>query len=166
MDLDTSWIDEFNQEEKKYHEFYKQEINSVRIVLFFINEKDELFSSKKYNVRLENNIITKNQILNILKNNITFNNDSYTPSFILKFNIDLEPEHIEDFIKTPHLFNFLTIENYMTSIHWNETIQNLQSLNTLYVLMRKRKFRNNNSTKRVYISKNTRKKKKTRRKRI
>ena len=166
MDLDTSWIDEFNQEEKKYHEFYKQEINGVRIVLFFINENDELFSSKKYHVRLENNIITKNQILNILKNNITYNNDSYTPSFILKFNIDLDPEHIEDFIKNPHLFNFLTIENYMTNIHWNKTIQNLQSLNTLYVLMRKRKFRNNNSTKRVYISKNTRKRKKTRRKRI
>ena len=66
MDLDTSWIDEFNQEEKKYQEFYKQEINGIRIVLFFINENNELFSSKKYNARLENNMITKNQILNIL----------------------------------------------------------------------------------------------------
>ena len=87
MDLDTSWIDEFNQEEKKYNEFYKQEINGIRIVLFFINENNELFSSKKYNARLENNMITKNQILNILKNNISYNNSSYTPSFILKFNI-------------------------------------------------------------------------------
>ena len=76
MDLDTSWIDEFNQEEKKYNEFYKQEINGIRIVLFFINENNELFSSKKYNARLENNMITKNQILNILKNNISYNNSS------------------------------------------------------------------------------------------
>ena len=46
MDLDTSWIDEFNQEEKKYHEFYKQEINGIRIVLFFINEHNELIATR------------------------------------------------------------------------------------------------------------------------
>ena len=31
MDLDTSWIDEFNQEEKKYQEFYKQEIAGLNL---------------------------------------------------------------------------------------------------------------------------------------
>ena len=165
MDLDTSWIDEFNKEEKKYNEFYKQEINGIRIVLFFINENNELFSSKKYNARLENNIITKNQILNILKNNISYDNSNYTPSFILKFNIDLDPEDIEEFIVHTNQFNFLTSENYMTDIHWKETIQSMQSLNTLYILMKKRSFRNNNSTKRVYISKKSGKRK-TRRKRI
>ena len=165
MDLDTSWIDEFNKEEAEYSEFYKQKINRVRIVLFFINENNELLSSKKYNARLDKNIITKNQILNILKKNISYSNNSYTPSFILKFNIDLEPENIEEFIKYPNKFNFLTSENYMTDIHWNKTIDNLQSLNTLYILMKKRNFRNNNSTKRVYISKTARKRK-TRRKQI
>ena len=165
MDLDTSWIDEFNQEEKKYNEFYKQEINGIRIVLFFINENNELFSSKKYNARLENNMITKNQILNILKNNISYNNSSYTPSFILKFNIDLDPENINSFIEHPNQFNILKPENYMTDIHWSKTIKSLQPLNTLYVLMKRRRFNNNNFTKRVYISKKTRKRK-TRRKYI
>ena len=162
MDLDTSWIDEFNQEEQKYNEFYKQEISGIRIVLFFINEHNELFSSKKYKAPLENNIITKNQILNILKKNISYNNNSYTPSFILKFNVDLDPENIENFIADPNQFNFLTSESYMTDIHWNKTIQSMQSLNTLYILMKKRNFRKKNATKRVYISN----KRKTRRKHI
>ena len=165
MDLDTSWIDEFNKEEEKYVDFYKQGITGVRIVLFFINENNELFSSKKYNARLKDNIITKNQILNILKNNISYDNGSYTPSFILKFNVDLDPENIEDFIERPNQFNFLTSENYMTDIHWKETIQSMQPLNTLYILMKKRSLRSNNSTKRVYISKKGGKRK-TRRKRI
>ena len=48
----------------------------------------------------------------------------------------------------------------------NKTIQNMQSLNTLYILMKKRTFRNtHNSTKRIYISKK-RGKRKTRRKHI
>ena len=153
MDLDTAWIDEFNKEEKKYNEFYKQEINGIRIVLFFINENNELFSSKKYNARLENNMITKNQILNILKNNISYNNSSYTSSFILKFNIDLDPENIENFIERPNQFNFLTPEHYMTDIHLSKTSKSLQPLNTLYVLMKKRRFNNNNFTKRLYRSK-------------
>lgn len=165
MDLDTSWIDEFNKEEEEYSEFYKQKINGARIVLFFINENNELFSSKKYNARLNDNIITKNQILNILKNNISYDNGNYTPSFILKFNINLDPENIEDFIAHPNQFNFLTSENYMTDIHWEETIQSMQSLNTLYILMKKRSFRTHNSTKRVYISKKSGKRK-TRRKHI
>ena len=95
MDLDTSWIEEFNEKELKFNEFYKQEINSIRIVLLFINEHNELFSSKKYKASLKNNIITKNQILNILKKNISYNNNNYTHSFILKFNVDLDPENIE-----------------------------------------------------------------------
>ena len=165
MDLDTSWIDEFNKEEEEYSEFYKQKINGARIVLFFINENNELFSSKKYNARLNDNIITKNQILNILKNNISYDDGNYTPSFILKFNINLDPENIEDFIAHPNQFNFLTSENYMTDIHWEETIQSMQSLNTLYILMKKRSFRTHNSTKRVYISKKSGKRK-TRRKHI
>ena len=83
----------------------------------------------------------------------------------MKFNIDLDPEDIEEFIVHTNQFNFLTSENYMTDIHWKETIQSMQSLNTLYILMKKRSFRNNNSTKRVYISKKSGKRK-TRRKRI
>ena len=59
MDLDTSWIEEFNEKEQKFNEFYKQEINSIRIVLLFINEHNELFSSKKYKASLKNNIITQ-----------------------------------------------------------------------------------------------------------
>lgn len=162
MDLDTSWIEEMNEVEQKYNEFYRQEIKSIRIVLLFINEHNELFSSKKYKASLKNNIITKNQLLNILKKNILYNNNSYTPSFILKFNVDLDPENIEEFIKYPEKFNFLTSESYMGDIHWNKTIENMQLLNTLYILMKKRNIRKKNGTKRIYISK----KRKTRRKHI
>lgn len=164
MDLDTSWIDEFNDEEEKYSSFYKQPIDNIKIVLFFINEKNELFSSRKYKVKIINEIITKPQILNIIKNNILHHDINYYPSFILKFNIDLDPENIEAFIDKPDKFNFLTQTNYMKDITWDKTIKSLQSLNTLYILMKRRVYHTtNNATKRVYIRN---KRKKTRRKHI
>ena len=164
MDLDADWIEEFNNKEKAYEGFYNKPVENIRIVFLYINGKNELISSKKFKLDIQNETISKNMLMNLLKKNISYNNLNYYPSYLLKFNIDLIPENIHAFLGESYAFNFLTQVNYMKEIVWEKTIKSFQSLNTLYIFMKRRVPNNRNSTKKIYISR--KKLKKTRRKRI
>ena len=45
------------------------------------------------------NLISREEILRILKKNMCYNNKQYKILSILKFVVDLEPEEIKDFLK-------------------------------------------------------------------
>ena len=42
-DLDTTWIEEFEQDEEIYKDFYKDPIESVRVFLLYVDKKNNLF---------------------------------------------------------------------------------------------------------------------------
>ena len=98
MDLDADWIEEFNNEEKAYEGFYNKPVENIRIVFLYINGKNELISSKKFKLDIQNETISKNILMTLLKKNISYNNLNYYPSYLLKFNIDLIPENIHAFL--------------------------------------------------------------------
>ena len=164
MDLDTAWIDEFNDKEKLYNGFYRTEIKDVPIVFLYINEKNELLCSKKSKLPIDKSIISKNRLLSLLKDNIFYNNRKFFPSYLLKFNITLNPEDINIFINNPQAFNFLKQVNYMQPITWDDTIEYFHPLNRLYIFMKNRAKKSQHSTKKIFIS--NKKRNKTRRKYI
>ena len=152
MDLDTTWIDEFNNEEKLYDGFYRAEVKDVPIVFLYINANNELLCSKKFKLPIEKSIISKNKLLNLLKDNIFYNNRKFFPSYLLKFNITLNPEDINIFNNKPEAFNFFKQINYMRPITWDETIGFFQPLNRLYIFMKNRAKKSQNLTKKIFIS--------------
>ena len=162
MDLDTDWIDEFDNEEEKYKIFYLKKVHTIRIVFLYINEQNELIYSKKFKLPIDNAIIQKNNMIALLKKNILYNNRKFYPSHLLKFNITLAPEDVKKFIHQPHIFNFFTQMNYMKPIQWHDTIDFFQPLNRLYIFMKSRNKTSTGLTRKIYIS--TQKRKKTRRK--
>jgi hypothetical protein len=46
-ELDTKWIEEFEQDEEIYKDFYKDPIESVRVFLLYVDKKNNLFHFKK-----------------------------------------------------------------------------------------------------------------------
>ena len=71
MDLDADWIEEFNNKEKAYEDFYNKPVENIRIVFLYINGKNELISSKKFKLDIQNETISKNMLINLLKKNIS-----------------------------------------------------------------------------------------------
>lgn len=58
-EIDTNWIKEFEQDEEIYKDFYKDPIESVRVFLLYVDNKNNLFHIKKSMCPLDKTLIYK-----------------------------------------------------------------------------------------------------------
>ena len=113
------------------------------------------------------NLISREEILRILKKNTCYNNKQYTILSILKFAVNLEPDEIKDFLKNSghngnngnncndnnNYDNFLhTIKN-IDSIQFEKSINMFHDLNDLFFIFYEKTVSNNNNvTKKIYLN--------------
>ena len=67
MELDTSWISDFELSDEAYKKFYKEKVESVKLYILYVNRNSELFHIKKNNIIIENTILKKENLIDILK---------------------------------------------------------------------------------------------------
>ncbi len=154
---------EDNDSIDEYDAFYKGAVQAVRLIFLYINEESELIYSKKCILPLENEVITKSQLLYLLKQHAIYNKVKYYPKHLLQYNIGLDTEDVQPFVEEPENYNFMHGVQYLNGIRWKKTIKFFQPLNSLYIIMKERKKTPNAITKRIFLST---KKRKTRRKYI
>jgi hypothetical protein len=119
------------------------------------------------------NVISREEIIDIIKRNSLYNKNNYSLLSILKYNITVNPENVSDFLNINDNENieyynsqFLTILQHIDSIFFEKTISMFQELNTLFIIFYEKdnsKF-GNNFTKKIYLRKNNQKHNKTIRK--
>ena len=153
--LDDKWIEEFEKTDKGYEIFYKEDIQYIRILCIYVDLTDSIQKIKEEKVFVNNlNSISRDEILGILKKNGVNENRKYNISSILKYNIDLEPVEITDFLKKD--YNFLSVIKNIDTIPLNQTINMFHDLNTLFIIFYEKeenKFSKNSQqqTKKVYL---------------
>lgn len=163
MELSTDWIEEFEIEDEDYKDFYKEAVTSIKIYFLYVNKNQELFHIKKQKIDLHNSKLEKESLIELLKNHREYQNKTYIPLSILKHNITLEPQHIQEFINNPSGFEYTEAETSIDTIDWLDSIAFLQEVNSLYIIFREKWQSKKQGTKKIYIkSKGT----KTRKKRL
>jgi hypothetical protein len=163
MELSTDWIEEFEIEDEDYKDFYKEAVTSIKIYFLYVNKNQELFHIKKQKLDLHNSKLEKESLIKLLKNHREYQNKTYIPLSILKHNITLEPQHIQEFINNPSGFEYTEAETSIDTIDWLDSIAFLQEVNSLYIIFREKWQSKKQGTKKIYIkSKGT----KTRKKRL
>jgi hypothetical protein len=153
--LDTKWIDDFKKNEEIYNEFYKEPVKSINIYLLYVNKDNELehIHSDKCFIN-ENGLLKREIIISFIKRYQDLYSIHYKLLSLLKYNIDLEPIDIKEFINEDVLVSnqrFLYSEKYLEDIHFKESINMFQDLNALFFLFYEEKLKLNN-TKRVKLS--------------
>jgi hypothetical protein len=165
-DIDDSWIKEFKEREDIYNDFYKEETKNIKLYFLYVNTSNTLESVKSDSLILgEKNIVTKDQLVSIIKRNQHSNNIRYKLLSLIKFNIDVEPNDILTFIQEDdkNSDSFTTSEKYLNDIKFHDTICMLQDLNSLFFVFYEDKRKNPQSTtKKIIFNSSLRK---TRRKR-
>ena len=153
--LDTSWIDDFKKTENNYNEFYKEPVTSINIFLLYVNKDNELEHIHSDKCLLnENGLFKREIIISFIKRYQLLFSINYKLLSLLKYNIDLDPLEINDFINEDAQVSnqrFLHSEKYLEDIHFKESIHMFQDLNALFFLFYEDKPKFNN-TKRVKIS--------------
>ena len=153
--LDTNWLDEFKAAERDYNEFYKEPVTSIRIYLIYVNKHNEIVNIHDDKCLLNaKGVLNRESIISLIKQNQMLFSVHYKLISLLKYNIDLEPTDINDFLKEDfNLSNkrFIHSEKYLENIQFQDSIRMFQDLNALFFIFNEDKPTMHN-TKRVKLS--------------
>ena len=150
-DLDDEWLQKLEEEEEEYDIFYKEMIDIIQVHYIYIDESKKIYHIKRENIDIDDNILNKEYLTYILKKNKDFNNISHKIISILQYNIDIKPQEINLFMKNPDNFNFLTVNENINDIKWEDTINLFKDMNTLYIIYYKPPYKAKKQTKKIYI---------------
>jgi|TARA_B110000046_G_scaffold64461_1_gene71979 hypothetical protein len=163
--LDTNWINEFEEEDKDYSMFYKETVNDILACFIYINNTNTITFINKTPVKINEGIFKKSELIQLLKNNLYHEKKKYTPTSIFKWNLDISPEEITNYIKEDTKYTFFTHIKEINDISFTDTIPFFCNENILYFIMHEDCSALKNRTKKIYINKEKLKQRKTRNKR-
>jgi Mg2+/Co2+ transporter CorB len=113
----------------------------------------------------KSNNISREEIIGILKRNNTKDEKTFTIMTMLKYNFDLEPTDVRNFLLNSNNSegdDYLSVVKDVDEIVWNRTISMFQDLNNLIIIfyenekikMHQQQKSENGKTKRIYLSSN------------
>ena len=168
-DMNTNWIDDYEEYEKKYEDYYLESMEGVKTMFVYVNKKREIESIHEDYLELQaNNILTKEELLYLIKNNNipknlknepTKKKDPYKLLSVLVYNIDLQPKQLKEYLEkkhpapqeNPYLYSLKILED----IQFKKSISLFHDINTVYFIYYDNShIKNiNNKTKKIYANK-------------
>ena len=134
-EIDFSWIDDFDAMEKPYEHYYLEDIQTIHVHFAYLNQNQEIIKMNQENVILQRpNILSKEELITLINKNNILNDKKYKLFSILKFNIDLDPIHLNNFLKkqdTSVNYNFLHVIKNIDNIKFNKSIGMFHDLNEI-----------------------------------
>ncbi len=143
-ELDENWITQFEEVDKDYEIFYKDDVECVNIKYVFINSNNEIEHVKcEKTILPQKNKLPQETLLAMIK---THSLKKYKMSFILKYNLSIDPREItnndvslED--------SWLTEYTYVKDIFFDKTITMFQDLNEINIFFCESKKSHNKTSK-------------------
>jgi hypothetical protein len=155
--LDDEWINTFENTDKLYRDFYKDDLYYINLRVIYINRENEIEKLKQESFLMSKpNYITREEIIEILKKNSIDNEKKYTLLSILKYNIILEPDDIKLYLNNGSHDEYLTIMKNIDTIVFNKSINMFHDLNDIILIFYEKsseikKSDSNNTTKKIYL---------------
>jgi hypothetical protein len=149
---DFSWIFEYERLEEKYETFYKRDVTAINVNFVYVNLKNEVsaISTKQYDF-IKPNVIPKDHLVRLIKENMSKNNTNYKILSVLKYNIDIIFEDLPYMLSKPKDYPFLTSIDTLQDIHFKPTIDMFSEINTMYIVYyeKDRTVQNRSNTKKI-----------------
>ena len=146
MDIfDTKWIEEFEKEDSLYKDFYKEQIQNIRLIMVYVDTNNSISFVRRSSISLEEGILKKQNLIALLKEYMYYNKKKYRPISLLKYNIDIGPDEVNSYLKTPTDYDFLSVE------------KKIDDINSLYIIFHESWNSFHNRTKKIYIKKKLKK---------
>ena len=164
INLDTNWIQEFEKNDQKYIPFYNEDVSEIKVTCLYVDNENNIESIKEEILQLnQENMVTKEELIHMIKKNSFKDKKRYTILSLLKYNVDLETTHVKHYLKSVSHRDFLVVVKNIDNIPLKKTISMFQDLNTLFILFYEKTTpangSNHQTTKKIYISNNKTKKK-------
>jgi hypothetical protein len=155
--LDDDWINNFDNVDKLYKDFYKDDLYYVNLRVMYINRENEIEKLKQESFLMSTpNNITRDEILEMLKKNSVDNDKKYSLLSILKYNIVLEPDDIKLYLNNGNGEDYLSVMKNIDSVVFNKSINMFHDLNDIILIfyeksLELKKLDAKNATKKIYL---------------
>ena len=151
--MNINWIETFEEEEKYYTMFYPEKIKEIRVNILYINKNKELekISEKILNLTNEN-IIKKEELIKLIKENEKIDKEKYKLINILVYNFDINNDELKNFLKKSNNYDFIKSLKTLDDYEINSTINCLHKINNIYIILIEEEKKINPTTKRVKIN--------------
>ena len=176
FELDTSWIDEFEKMDNDYKSYYAEDVSFINLHCIYINNLNEITKVHEEKILFKTpGLLTREEVLGLIKRNTFLHNTKYSLLSILKFNINIEPINLKTFLRSKECAfkignHFLQPIKNIDSISFDKTIGMFQDINDLFIIFyNKNEIKNdvkntnnttpnNISTRKIYLNPNSFKK--------
>jgi hypothetical protein len=181
--LNDDWIRDFENTDKLYKDFYKDDLYYVTLRIIYVNRNSEIDKIKQESLlMIKPNCITQEEVIGILKKNSIDNERRYSLLSILRYNIDLDSEEVPNYLVNYNDYNdyndiakklaianknntwvntgHLSVIKNIDTITFERTINMFHDLNDLIIIFYeksdelKRKD-NNTTTRKIYLRKHS-----------
>ena len=138
--IDFSWIEEFDNLDKEYKDYYTEDLTVIKIHCVYINKDNEIERVLEDKILLKTpGVLSKEEIVSLIKHNMVCNQVKYALLYILKFNINLDPIYLKTFIKSKDPLsiignNFLQSIKNIDTIKFDKSISMFHDLNDLLIM--------------------------------
>lgn len=140
-ELNTNWLEKFKEAENIYVDFYKEPVVTIKLFYIYVNHEKEIehIHTDIYSF-LEKGWLKRDAIISLIKQNEMLYALKYKLASLLRYNIDLNPNEIKDYInnanREDNVNRFVTSEKYLNDILFVDTINMFQDLNALFFIYR------------------------------
>jgi hypothetical protein len=138
--MDSSWIEELENLDKEYKDYYTEELTVVKIHCIYVNKNNEIEKLLEDKLILKTpGLLSKEEIVSLIKHNMVCNQVKYSLLYILKFNINLDPIYLKTFIKSKDPISvigsqFLRSVKNIDTIKFDKSISMFHDLNDLLII--------------------------------
>ena len=149
---DIDWINDFEQNDKLYKDFYEDDVYYTNVHYIYINKNNDIEKIKEESFLMSKpNHILRDELLKLLKSNSFENNKRYSVLSVLKINIPIKPIEVKNFLLEntieKYSDDFITqIKNFDTIV-FEKTINMFQDLNDLLLIFYEKGDKNTNGNK-------------------
>jgi len=114
--------------------FKMKRLKDINIYLTYINSENEIeiISRKKLYIENKQNTITRNQLVDTIKNYQRRNSIPYKLISVMVYNINVTPETLSEYIEKPEDFVSLFALSRIDSFELQSTISMLKEFNAMY----------------------------------
>ena len=165
-ELDNTWITNFEAKEKDYNSYYKEDLSFICINYVYINNRNAIINiSKEKYLFKKPGVLSRDELLGLIKHNTIHNSVKYSLLSLLKYNIDFEPINLKTFLRSKDKNignNYLQSVTNIDNIVFEKSISMFHDINNLFIIFINKlptnntfnnilAVKNRQMTKRVYI---------------
>jgi hypothetical protein len=109
-------------------------LNNIKTYITYINTDNEIeiINQKKIYLNNDDNIVTRHQLIDVIKNSQKKNKVKYKLISIMVYNIHVTPESLPEYIENPNDFISLYTLNRIDSFELKPTLRLLKKYNGIY----------------------------------